>query len=581
MSGRSKFFLTLLGLIFLFICFEITLYYYRGNDLRDRDLLLNQYYSLRNTNPEAAKKALMLLYQQNPRDLQALEELGFLSLREGNTQNAIKYFQLSVNEQPKNAKLSFELAKLYILMNQKEKALSLLKIAITSNDLNLKKSADELLNQLSPKPEVLKEADKIYTPIPSLLLLANTMSSSTPYSPIPSAVEGSGASSTNKVQSTAAKYTPVKPMTDRDKLLNQFYDNKDKNRAIAWSALKTLLHRYPNDVTALKEAGYLALSEKKSETAFDYLNRAYLLTSDPMLAMQLAYLLDGQKKHKEAYHYFKLATKNPKLDERYKAEIALTNLRGVQTKILPYPYYIDLFYNPVYFSRFTLTVHPIIARFGRVINEPFQWLLYLSYRRTFDNRSGLVGALPQIFQDSTSIYSIGSQISPFSKIPLVAFLEVGKARNLVAGISPHWRGDLRGGLAFYTEWGREASFMFHPCFPMKYVADLYGDLIYYSRYQNWIGTVRWRPGVEVIRYLATSLDLYFRGFLIEDTQREFFNNLVEYGLGATFIPSDRYNIAFRYEFTEGYYLPSAGSSANPYGAKYHNTVIECDLFFRL
>lgn len=576
MSGRGKFYLTLFMLLLLFIVFEIFLFRHHGNDLRNKDLLLNQYYELRHSNPEVARKALFLLYEQNPHDQQALQELGYWYLQKGDIKNAIRYFQLAIQYHPDDLKSAFELARLYLLINQPEKALPLLKAAMASNDLTIKNEATDLVNHLSHQP--MTEIHETYTTQLSQDVLVHSLAPPPHYSVC--SINQPASSASALASSNAAASPPAKKMTERDKLLNEFYENKNKNRMLAWQALKTLLRLYPNDVPALKEAGYLALNEKRNGPAFDYFNQAYLLTCDPLLAMQLGYLLDGQGKHREAYYYFKLATRNPKLDERYKAEIALTNLRGVQTKILPNPYYIDLFYNPIHYSRFNLLVHPLIARLGRTINQQFQWQIYFSYRRTFDNRSGISGALPQIYQDSTSIFGIGSQISPIPHLPLVAFLEVGKARNLVPDIKPHWRGDLRGGLAFYTEWGRNAEFTFHPTFPLKYVADLYGDVIYYSRYQNWIGTLRWRPGLEVFRSFASSVDLYFRGFLIEDTQREFFNNLYEVGLGAVFIPTDRYNVAFRYEFTEGYYLPSAGSSSNPYGAKYHNNIIECDFFFR-
>lgn len=580
MSGRSKFFLTLLMLFILFLCFEVYLYYHRSDSQRERNLLMDQYYKLRNVDHDAAIRALNLLYKQNPQDQQALRELSYWYLREGDTNNALKYFQLAVQNDPTDLESAFELAKLYMLIDDPAKALPLLKLAATAKDLALQDRARGLLQQI---PDIApRKMETGYTPANSPLLLVDFLKHAYAYTPISTA----GPETTASVTTVAASISKTAvgaaagTMTERDKLLNEFYQNKVKNPTVAWSAIEKLLEMNPKDLVALKEAGYFALSEKRNEVAFDYLRRAYEISHEPMLAMQVGYILDGLGRRREAYNYFDLATNNPKLDERYKAEIALTNLRGVQTKFLPDPLFIDVFYNPIHFTRFDLLVHPIISRFGMTLSQKYQWQLYFSYRRTFDNRSGLAGSLPQIYQDSTSIFALGTQIRPFTNIPMVAFFEAGKARNLVPGVEPHWRGDLRGGLAYYNEWGHEAQFTFHPTFPFKFIADVYGDAIYYSRYQNWIGTVRFRPGLEIFSYLASSIDLYFRGFVIEDTQRQFYNNLTEYGLGVAFIPSNRYNIAFRYEFTQGHYLPSGSPDPNPYGPNYHNNVIECDFFFR-
>lgn len=555
MSGRKKFITSIMLIIAAFMIFIILQAYnlYSDTAKRTPENLLNQYYRLLASNPEAAKRALELILQQDAKNHAAMREMGFWYLRQGDTNMALKQFKLAQKEYPYDKKIAFQLKA----MNEM---------------LGARRSPTKLTLRM-PKQELhLTVLDLNRQPIIDLIgnLQLGSMMSANPTidfkkAPAPAA---------NKLVSQTA----VTTTTIRNQLLNAFYQNRVKDIPAAWSALHKLLLLYPNDLVALKEAGYYALGQDKKAEAAEYFKQAYEVSHDPYLAMQEAYILTSIDQNRLAYHYFDLATNNPNLDERLKAEIAKTNLRGMQTRFLPENYFADLLFYPFYRSRFKLLIYPLIARAGVVLNKEYQIRAYLIYRRTSDNKSSGSGVLPQIFEDNVAITSFGLSAMPIKNFPMTFFAEAGKAVDLVYRDRARWRNDFRAGLVYYNEWGKQARYTFTPTFTLKPNADLYIDAIYFSRFLNNIGTMRLRPGIELLRFGSTSFNFYWKVFLSQDSSRIFYNNFVEEGPSLAFTPSDRYNIVIRYECLNGYYLKSGGQFTNPYATKYHNNMIFLDTF---
>ena len=365
-------------------------------------------------------------------------------------------------------------------------------------------------------------------------------------------------------------------------LWNQYYSLKKLHPEQAWKILESLLQKYPNDVNALKEAGYTTLNAKDKKNAYLYFKRAYDITQDPDLAMQLGYISVDLNQKKLAYHYFDLASDTKNEKNKVAAEISKTYLTGNLIKILPEPYYADIYYDPFYFSRFKMTVQPIVIKAGKVINEKYQFKIYLSYQRTTDNRSSFSNQLPQIYDDNASITALGTRINPISGAPLTAFIEAGKAIDIVYQSRSRWRNDLRGGLAYYKNWGVEPTYDIHPVFSDHVIGDLYSDMIYFSRYRDIIGSVRLREGIRLFKYETSFIDVYMKGFLVWDTAHQYYNNIIEWGPGIAFTPSNRYNIVFHLEALQGHYIPAGTSpSPNPYNSNYHNNLVLLDCFFRI
>lgn len=512
---------------------------YRNQVSRSNESLLNQYFRLRSTNPEGAKRALEIILQKDPKNKVALLELSYWYLRKGDTSNALKQLNIAHQLYPQDDIIKHQIAELNVMIHS-----------------NLQISKQTPLNPSIRTVLQHNEFAKLkYCP-------------RNEYQPNPTKA------------SAPAKTAENKKMSERDIMLQAFYDNKKKkNSHKAWLAMNKLLCHYPNDLVALKEAGYYSLSEEKKELSVFYFERAYAVSHDPMIALQLGYILDGLNKKRLAYQYFDLATQTPDLKERLKAEISKTNLRGVQTQFLPEPYFANLLFYPFYQSRFKLLIYPLIARAGIMLNKTYDLSIYASYRRTSDDKSNGSGVLPQIYEDDAAISSLGIQIKPVPKIPILAFMEAGKAVDLVYKNRGRWRNDFRIGLLLYDDWGKEARYSFTPHFTFKPNIDVYGDLVYYSRYLNTIGTLRLRPGVEVFRYGSTSVNFYYKIFLGEDHSRLFFNNILETGPSIAFTPNERYNVTIRYESLHGYYLPASNpAQRNPYSHTYHNNMLFLDTY---
>jgi hypothetical protein len=168
----------------------------------------------------------------------------------------------------------------------------------------------------------------------------------------------------------------------------------------------------------------------------------------------------------------------------------------------------------------------------------------------------------------------GVQITPFKSVPVIGFIEAGMAYDLLYRDRDRWRGDLRGGLMYYNEFGKKPAWFDTLKMSTDYYSTLYGDVTYFSRFDNnVIGTVKTHQGIRLLQYRSSMLNLYLGGRVMEDSRREFFNNFAEIGPGIGFIPSNRFRLQIRYEHIKGVYLP-AGGSVNPYGKYYTNNTVQ-------
>ncbi len=491
------------------------------NYTRDEHLLLSKYYSLRYKNPQAAKAALDIALRQDPDSLRAKEALADWESRNLKTPAQKSSFENNLAEN----------ADIEISADQKE--------AETTNQSTA---------SISPLPKS--------SPFPltqSSIASANTLTK-------PATIASD--------QSTA--------------LLNQYYELKKTDPNKAYTLIQQIVAQYPDNVMALKEAGYGAIAQNDNRSALIYFLQVYFLTKDPEIAMQIGYLYDGLDQKRKAYHYFQIATSSIDQTLKQKAELAMSNIGSEHMKILPDPWFASIYAAPFYFSRFDLLVYPATARFGITLNKAHHFELYLSYRYTKDNRSGaLLGELPQIYEDDVEIYALGTSVQPFTQFPMIAFFEYGRAYDLIYRNRDRWRDDARGGLVLFKDWGARPTYSGNMNFTAKPVGEVYSDLIYFSRYDNnVIGNLRLRQGLRVLEYRAANMDIYMTGHLILDKNHEFFNNIFEWGPGIVLRPSNRYNIALRFEMLQGYYIKVNSPDPNPYPPQYHNNVTQLELFYR-
>lgn len=522
------------------------------NQAIDLNPLYAQVQQIININPSLAKEYLRMIISYDPKARDAYLTLGYLELKEGQNEQALIAFQKAflLKADPKLAlQIGFSLLK----EKKTSEALYFLKFSAALGDADTKEQANRTLGYLNQSNILATQGHLILN----------------------------GASVKKEATPASVK------LSYKDQLLVKFYQTKTSNPKVAWKVIQILLNTYPKDIKILKEAAYFAQAQKKNELAISLWEKIYSLEPKPEYALTLGYLYDSQNKKQKAFYYFDVASKTTDLKLRCKAEMAKTNLAGAQTKILPDPFFIEIYSAPFYFSRFDLAVLPIIARAGITINKEHNTEVYLTNRRTQDDRSGGKGgfliqnSISQIFEDNVAIYSVGFRTYPWKKIPLLAFIEAGRAQDLIYQNRARWRSDVRGGGVYYNEWGIKPNYYLNLEFPFCYVATLYSDVIYYSRYNdNIIGTAWFRPGLRVAAYHSASLDAYVANYLILDKNHEFYNNTYSIGPGVAFRPTNRLNIVFRFESLQGFYIPVHSPTPNPYRSKYYNNLAMVELFFR-
>lgn len=545
---KKRIFISLCVLLLIMVAFFFFAVHQAQKLQRDPVVLMNKYYHFKNSNPEAAKKALHIILNQDNHYLPAHKELSQWLLYRNNMPEALHSLEQLNALLPDNETYKLQLGYLYYLNGDWEKSARVYA---------------QIIDHVSSAATVKAQQ----------ALLAMT-----PYLP-----NYQHYASNEQVYPTHFQMTQVvtKSLYPKDQTIvpsYKLYSFKEKSTR---HVLKPIINKHPDHVQALKESGYSAIVNGHRIDAISYFTRAYDLTGDSVLAMQLAYLYDQANNKPAAYYYFKLATRSPDKQLSLRAENALTNLGGQQTKALPAPYFSETFFNPFTQSRFGLTVRPFLWRFGKEQSNRLQSKTYLFFRRTDDNRSVNLGEISQIFEDNVQITGVGAQVTPFSKFPLIGFVETGAAYDLVYRNRNRWRADLRAGFMYYQEFGARPAYFDKLTISSCYYSNWYADATYFSRYNNnVIGLIRTHQGIRLLQYHSSMLNLYVAGRVITDTRREFFNNIGEIGPGIAFIPTNRFNLQLRFEHINGVYLP-AGGSVNPYGKYYSNNLVQLNFYVKL
>lgn len=642
---------------------------------RDPTVLMDRFYLLKKTDPQAAKKALLVILGQTPDQIPALQELSQIYLQERDMQRALPILERLHQLQPYDLQYTRQLARHYYETGNWEKAASFATVLRQQASLGAQIEGQHLLDgmtsflpyyktyaqqefmpqQLKYEKSILvqilldlfykmkqdspKDAERLIAVLESIasdntlvhmergyiaLQKADNAQAITSFSlaynqkPSPelalqlaylfmnegnkveaanyfllasqskdahiqmTALKGYAYASQSAASAAQVKLSTTGAITSPESLLlDQFYALKKHDKLAAWVLIQKIIKQYPTNVLALREGGFLAIEQKASVKAIDYFTRAYDLTYQAELAMQLGYLYDSTTNKSTAYHYFKLATLTTDKELELRAQNSMTNLSGLQTKFLPTPYFSELFFDPFSQSRFGLTVRPLVARLGIETATRFQTRIYGVFRQTDDNKSESLGQVPQIYEDNVRIIGAGVMIKPLEKMPMIAFVEAGGAYDLVNRFRDRWRGDLRGGVMYYNEFGAKPAYFDDLKIGIDYYSTLYGDSTYFSRYHNnVITTLKTHQGIRLAQYQSSMLNLYMSGRTIVDTNRDFFNNIAEIGSGIGFIPSNRFKVQIRFEYINGMYLP-CGGIPNPYNKYYTNKNVQLFLYAKM
>ncbi len=298
------------------------------------------------------------------------------------------------------------------------------------------------------------------------------------------------------------------------------------------------------------QIGYILIELKRKPEAIAAFRRS--LARDPkqeVIEMQIAFLLDETNRKGEAYRTFRRVARKTRDDARFRTACKATNVLGfAATKVLPEPWFGEFYMAPEWRPNLKTGIFPFEMRLGATVLREPRVELYGSLRINYDSRSTVTPLGPQIFFDNAIIPAFGVRAYPLPKIPLSFFAEIGAGYDLIDRGRSRWRTDFRVGAAYFKEWNMTSACPRGVTFPFRFVADLYADANFFTRFDdNFIATVRARPGIRVMETAFSNIDLYVLVFGSVDSDRLDFNNVIELGPGVAFTPRTDLNLRLRVE----------------------------------
>lgn len=360
-----------------------------------------------------------------------------------------------------------------------------------------------------------------------------------------------------------AEYKPGNIIYDK---WDRFYKIEQSQPAEAEKILIELSKLTPTDIKVWKSLTYLQIRLEKREEALQSLKQARKLApQDDTLKLQEAYLLNQQKKNREALVLFKELTSSSDPAIADKANQAVKNLSGGEAKT----YFRDVYFAPSYESRYDDVIFPLKARYGKNFdNGRAQVYGFLNLNRDTQSQGGV---RPEIIDENAVTLGIGANYQPWTSIPVRAYLEVGGSYDLIDRNRDKFRESVVGGVTGYQEWYSQNNCNHSLCFN-DYFTDLYGNAATYSREDyNVIGDLRLRTGLNVYKGENGTVQAYVKLHGLADSKDEYYNNLFEYGPGISWQPFNYQPIKLRVERLYGNYFKDVPIDTKDH---YNNTRVE-------
>lgn len=289
----------------------------------------------------------------------------------------------------------------------------------------------------------------------------------------------------------------------------------------------------PTRKDVLDQLGYIHVALEQDEGALAAFDRSLAVDpSDETIRLQRAYVLQRLGQNGAAASEFRALASSSDAEIADPSCASYRVVYKAADKALDDPWFAETYLAPQYVSHFDLAVVPFQGRVGAVLDEDTALEAYVGARVTVDTRSGRGLFGPQNYYDNSAVFAAGLRAQPVKSVPVTFFIEAGQAYDLTDQGRSRWRGDVRGGAVFFKEWN-----MAPPCRDgdggVRFVADAYGEAIYYSRYDdNVLFYARLRPGVRLYESEGAAIDAYALGAVGFDTKGAVGNDYQELGGGV-------------------------------------------------
>lgn len=490
--------------------------------------------------------------EQEPVTTQVLLDQAYALLRDGKLDEATASFQRVLERDPTNRTACLELAYLYGRMGKWADASRQFESVVRVEPENLRLRLD-LAYALQKAGETAKAAEQF------LFVAAR-----------PGELQAQAHAELEVVQAQQRDAN----LARRDALLNRGYARlRAGDRIGARHEFEQALNADPANATVLKQIGYLALEEGNLALAAQNFEAARVVDpQDATLALQLGYLYDRIGQPEKAAGAFEAAAGSSEARTQQLASAALRALRASQLARV----YLDLYATPSFATRFDNFIVQFQGQLHWRPRPSWPVTLYLGTRITHDSKSR-GGSLPAIFSDNVALVGAGVSFRP-KRTNLALVAEANLAFNLTTSTARNRdvEPDYRAALYYYRRWegklyGPAGALTLGRLRSDRLFTDLDASLGYYSRYDhNGIGYLQLREGVRLADWRASRLYGYAKINLVKDTNRDFYNNLAEFGPGVEFRPSGNFNLSLRAEYLRGTYFGIEGHDPNPFRAQYND-----------
>jgi len=347
-------------------------------------------------------------------------------------------------------------------------------------------------------------------------------------------------------------------------LLQCGYQALQQGPADAIPYFEEVVHRQPSNRLAQLQLGSIYLNLQRPRDAIIRFEIAHLIRPSDTTALQVAYLSIRLGDNLRAYEIFK------SLQTSRDSAIAAT-ARGAVAIMAPTicqllsPWWMRPSATLYYDTRLQDLIFLGWYYVGYFLDDARKFSAYGVGSIYKDSRSS-GGGLPVIYSDNYLLLGGGLRILPVRGMTID--IQPGVTYDLIERpgknrVEADFRGTAAYGNGIYApvETPMKATWPLHP------FLDGYASVGYYSRYENTLLYSHGRGGVRAFAYGQTAVDAYLRLDFVADTQGEYYNNILEGGVGLRLIPDHRWGLSFIAEFHRGKYLkalPAGSTLGSPY-----------------
>jgi hypothetical protein len=315
----------------------------------------------------------------------------------------------------------------------------------------------------------------------------------------------------------------------------------------------------PFNIPLRKQLGSAYINAGRLEKALNEFSVIDYLSPSDSTKLQIAYILNSLGRNEQSLRMFRKLGRSTDPAIRKISERSVVFIEP-DVLLARYPWWGRMLFSPSYDSRFGNIVFNGQLDVGFALNRGRSFSLLGTLRATRDTKS-TGGAIPEIFSDNYVLAGVGLRIEPLRGLGLDILGGVTVDLDRVEG-EDQVREDFRAVQFFGTGVYPSASFPDYLRLRLIPWVDLYSSTGYYARYENVISYSNIRVGTRIAEAGYSSFDFYLRGNVAFDTEREFYNNVLEGGLGLRITPHHSWGIALLAEAHRGFYwdraLPTGG-----------------------